>query len=759
MTDIGASPTSISLALDELCERASASLQAEQPGAAEQIYRAILDVEPKHPAANYHLGVRCMQLHQAEAGLAFLLAALEAKPEIAEYWLAYIEALLLDGQTSAAQQILGLGRQHGLEGKAFESLEARLSEILPAQAPPESPTSTAPIVPKKAKRKGAPPSAKDEATLVALYNQGRYQEGATLSKAMAERSPKSGFAWKALGVNLQQLGQDALHALRKAAELLPGDAEAQRNLGGALQALGLLEESSASFQRVLKINPNDADAYFNRGKNLQAIGHLNDAAASFRKALAIKPDLIAALIHLGHVLENTGSLDSALECYRRALKIDPGDVVAHGNLICCLSLSETVDAQSLFAEHCRFAEQFEAPLRVNWPQHTNSRDPGRCLQIGFVSPDLRNHAVANFIEPVLAHLADLPQLCLHAYFNHPVADDVTLRLRTYFDHWNPIFGLSNDALAQKISADGIDILIDLAGHSSRNRLLCFARKPAPLQLSWIGFPGTTGLTAMDYYVADRFFLPPGQFDAQFTEKIVRLPASAPFLPSKVAPLVNALPALTNGFITFGSFNRINKLSRAVVSLWAQLLRSLPDSRLLLGGIPENGNCDTLIEWFAQDGIDRERLDFKQRSNIAAYLALHHQVDICLDTFPYNGGTTTFHALWMGVPTLNLAGSTAAGRPGSSILGNVGLDEFVASSKIDFVEKGRYWAEHLAELASIRAGLRLCFEHSAGGQPKVIAMALVHALRHMWQRWCVGLPAESFDVSWSDAADREREAGQ
>ncbi|SFC75514.1 Glycosyl transferase family 41, partial [Polaromonas sp. OV174] len=320
-----------------------------------------------------------------------------------------------------------------------------------------------------------------------------------------------------------------------------------------------------------------------------------------------------------------------------------------------ISQNEAVDAAALFAEHCRFGAQFEAPLRAQWPQHGNSREPARCLQVGFVSGDLYNHAVASFIEPVLVHLAAYASLSLHAYANHPTDDSVTQRLRGHVKHWHPVVGLSDAALAEKIRADGIDILIDLSGHTSKHRLLSFVRKPAPVQVSWIGYPGTTGLSSMDYYLSDRFILPPGQFDHQFTEKLVYLPANAPFLPAAYAPLVNDLPALSHGYLTFGSFNRPSKISRAVIALWSQLLRALPDSRMVLGAMREDDQYDTLTAWFAEERIARERLDFHPRSGMRNYLALHHQVDVCLDTFPYNGGTTTYHALWMGVPTLTLAG--------------------------------------------------------------------------------------------------------
>jgi predicted O-linked N-acetylglucosamine transferase (SPINDLY family) len=433
------------------------------------------------------------------------------------------------------------------------------------------------------------------------------------------------------------------------------------------------------------------------------------------------------------------------------LKFKPDYAVAFSNLLFCLSQNATVDAQTLFLEHCRFGERFEAPLRAFWTEHTNSRIPERCLQIGFVSGDLRNHAVASFIEPVLNHLSGYPLLSLHAYANHSIEDSTTQRLRGNFAHWNKIDSLSDAALAEKIRADGIDILIDLSGHANNNRLLTFARKPAPVQISWMGYPCTTGLRAMDYYVADQLFLPRGEFENQFTEKILRLPASAPFLPNTDAPPVNKLPALDSGYVTFGSFNRVSKLSRPVIALWSQLLRALPDSRMVLGGMPEEGKYGMLIEWFAQNGIVRERLDFYSRSDLASYLRLHQQVDICLDTFPYNGGTTSFHALWMGVPTLSLAGKTAAGRSGPAILGNVGLEAFVARDAADFVQKGVSWSGNLTELSEIRAGLRERFASSPRGMPEVIAASLERALRIMWQRWCANLPAESFEVTRQEIA--------
>jgi predicted O-linked N-acetylglucosamine transferase (SPINDLY family) len=356
-----------------------------------------------------------------------------------------------------------------------------------------------------------------------------------------------------------------------------------------------------------------------------------------------------------------------------------------------------------------------------------------------VSGDLFEHAVGCFMEPVLDRLSRRPDLELHAYYNHTLEDRVSARLRHHVRHWHAVTTLSDAELARKITADGIDILIDLSGHTGRNRLGVFARKPAPIQVSWLGYPGTTGLTAMDYYLAERHWLPPGEFDPQFTEQLLYLPDRWAFEPHPAAPAVNALPALTAGHLTFGSFNRLGKVNGATVRLWSTLLRALPDSQMILGGMPTAGEQRSLIAQFAAEGIALERLEFHGRVTMDVYLALHHQVDICLDTQPYAGGTTTMHALWMGVPTLTVAGATAFARAGAGILGQLGIEGFTAADGADFVARGLYWAAHLEELAAVRAGLRARLTHSENGNPDHVVDALATALRQIWRQWRSGGP--------------------
>jgi protein O-GlcNAc transferase len=547
-----------------------------------------------------------------------------------------------------------------------------------------------------------------------------------------------------LGVVLNSMGKsnDAVISFHRALGIKPDLAKAHVNLGNALRDLGQFDNAVTSYRRALEVKPDYAEAHYNLSISLKERGQYHDAIASCRLALEIKPDFAETHSNLGNVLQEIGQLGEAATSYRRALEIKPDYAEAHSNLLFILSHDTDRDPPSLFAEYRRFAEQFEVPLRAAWPQHDNPRDPERRLQVGFVSGDLRNHAVACFIEPILAHLTGA-NMALHAYYNHGTEDEVTRRIKGLVTHWHPVIGLSDAELAQRIRADGIDILIDLSGHTAHNRLLAFARKPAPIQVSWIGFPGTTGLHSMDYYLADRFFLPVEQFADQFTEKIVYLPSTTPFLPFAAAPAVNPLPALRNGYVTFGSFNRANKISRAVIAVWAQLLRALPESRMLLGSMAEGGQSENVLTWFAQEGIARERLSLHPRSDMATYLSLHHQVDLCLDTFPYTGGTTTCQALWMGVPTLTLAGKTPFGRDGAGLLGGVGLDTFVAHDAADFVRMGVAWAGQLDALAAIRAQLRERFAQAPIGQPALLADSVERVLRTMWRRWCEGLPAQHF----------------
>jgi len=798
-------------ALEQLWQMAVNFHQSGQIQHAQDLYRAILDAQPAHADANHNLGLLTLQAQGPGAALPFFDAALQANPQEAQHWLTYIDALLQAGQTDAARQVLALGRQNGLQGEMADQLAAHLDEqarqtleVKKRQAPatservgvfmdrtlptPAKAASSAKLSPKKASHKGShrAPSDGDIAHVTALFTQGHLPELERFAHTLCQRWPRHGYGYKVLGAALSMQGRDAeaVPFLQKAVQMLPGDAEALNNLGSTLLQTGQLAQAEASLRRALSIRPTFAEAHNNLGNTLYAQDRASEAQGSLQRALQLKPDYAEACSNLGYVLKDLGLPDlaeasllralalrpdyfsalgnlaslyqdqnrhsEAIAAYRQAMALQPGVASMHSNLLFCLLLDSDTDPQQMFAEHLAFGDKFEAPLRASWLPHANSKDPGRCLQIGIVSGDLWGHAIASFIEPVLAGLVNRPGLCFHAYSTNGHEDATTQRLRGYFALWNLVLGLGDDALADRIRADGIDILIDLSGHTAKNRLLTFARKPAPVQISWMGYPGTTGLRAMDYYFSDRFFSPDGLLDGQFTEKLVQLPVTSLFQRSEYAPPVNDLPALRNGHLTFGSFNRPNKISHAVVALWSRVLLALPDAQMLLGAMPQKDSA-TLIEWFESEGINRSRLLFHPKTDMAGYLALHHQVDICLDTFPYNGGTTTFHALSMGVPTLSLTGQTPVSRTGAAILGQVGLDDFVASSPTDFVRRALHWTSHGAELAQLRAALRDRLAQSPVGHPAVVAAGVEQAWRIMWQRWCAGLSAQSFELTLQDLA--------
>jgi predicted O-linked N-acetylglucosamine transferase (SPINDLY family) len=704
--------------LDDACGNAMNLQLTGRADLAEQIYAAILHAAPTHAVANHCMGMLNVQLQRPANGLPYLRAALNADPEVPDYWLGYVEALLQAGEIEGAIETLTLARQHGLAGAAADDLERRLKARHPHPAVAEPRSNPLPPFKRSraARRREARLTGPQDAALLALVEQRRFDEARAQAAAMTAEFPLHGLGWKILGAMHWVAGnsEDALAAMRTSALLMPTDAETHSNLGMILAKSAQFEEAAVYLDKAIEIDPKFAAARYRQGMSSILQGRYSEAEAILRSAIALR----------------SGSLTA-------------DDILGRSNLLYVLCYNPQIDADALFNEHRRVGEELEAGMRAHRPRHRNIPDPDRRLHVGLVSGDLRNHAVATFFEPVLAHLGRRGNFELHAYSNCALEDDVTTRLRGYVHHWNPIANFTDEKLEQKIIDDRIDILVDLSGHTGMNRLRTFARKPAPIQASWIGYPGTTGLTAMDYYLADKYWLPPGQFDSQFTEKLVYLPANVPFQPYAAAPPVNPLPALASGAVTFGSFNRLGKINGATIGVWSQLLHAVPESTLLVGGLPVNGSPSWLVEQFAALGIAAERLHLHPRGNMDAYLALHHQVDICLDTFPYTGGTTTNHALWMGVPTLTIAGQTPAARQGAAVLGLVGLDGFIAADAADFIAKGIQWTTRLAALADVRAGLRERCRGSLPHQPEVVVAGLECALRHMWERWCAGLPAESF----------------
>lgn len=550
-----------------------------------------------------------------------------------------------------------------------------------------------------------------------------------------------------LGMAFQDSGQveQALASFRQILQLQPDNAVTHNNIAAVLNDMGQPAAALESCRHAVKLGPKSASAHLNLGTCLMELSRLDEAVKSFETVIRLDPKNRRAYVNISSTLARLGRIDQAIAISRTAIKINPDWDELHSNLLFYLTHSQDADPRSLFSEHLQYADHFEAPLRASWPVHGNTRDPERRLRIGFVSADLYNHAVANFITPVLEHLAQSPHLQIFVYANSFHDDAVSRHLHGLVSVWRQVEKLTHGELAQLITSDAIDILIDLSGHTGFNRLPALARKPAPLQATWIGYPGTTGLQAVDYYLTDRYYSPPGELDDQFTEKLVRLPASAPFLPSPDAPPVSPAPALANGHITYGSFNRASKLNRATIARWCALLRRVPDAKMVLAAMPNQHTNDTIRAWFVSEGIDAGRLTFHPYGNMRDYLALHATVDVCLDTYPYTSGTTGLHALWMGVPTLTMVGPTLPGYVTASMLAHAGLSDFIAYDEEEFFRKGCQLARNPGVLAELRPQMRERMSNGANGQPGLIAKGLELAFRKMWRTWCAGTAPTSLDA--------------
>lgn len=592
---------------------------------------------------------------------------------------------------------------------------------------------------------------------VALHRLGRHDESMASYLRALELAPDLALAHaniSALYYNLRDFTTAESHA-RQALLQRPDFLPARRNLVSALMRQERHPDAIEQCLAGLAHAPDDATLRCELGRNYFQLGDVDQAMENFAQALAIDPGHPATLTAMVPILLDEGRIEEAEAACRLTMQRLPDDASLHSNLLFMLSHISS-DPEHLFEEHCGFADQYEAPHRASWGGHANQPDPDRKLRIGFVSGDFNKHALTNFFEPVAILLSREPSLELHAFYNKRLEDDTTVRLRPLFAKWHNITDLNDEAAERLVRAQQIDILVDLAGHSAANRLPLFARKPAPIQASWLGYAGSTGLLGVDYFLSDHMRTPEERYDRYFTEHVVRMPLIAPFLPEQYAPRIHPLPALANGYLTFGTFSRANKLSRAVIALWAGVLRAIPDARMLLGGLGQGRATDTVLAWFEAEGIARERLDPRPRGSMDQYLNLHREVDVCLNPFPYTGATTLLHAAWMGVPTLTLAGPTMASHGSAAFLCHLGLDAFVTDEASQYIDRAVFLSQNIPQLAALRITLRERYNASVVGQPAVAAAGLERAFRIMWQRWCAGIAPGPFGIELEDILPRQHE---
>jgi predicted O-linked N-acetylglucosamine transferase (SPINDLY family) len=568
-----------------------------------------------------------------------------------------------------------------------------------------------------------------------LQDMGQFDAAANSYRKALALQPNFPDASYNLGNALKDHGQltEAIASYRQSLFYNPGFAEAYLKIGNVLIDLDRIDEAIASFRQTLVLQPAYAEAHYNLGTALIEKGLVDEAIASFRQALMLKPDHVDTLCNYARARLGQGHCDEAIACYRRAILLKPDYLIPNTSLLFALQNNATCSAQELFQEHLNFAERFEAPLKRFWQPHSNPREHGRRLKVGYVSGDFCNHPVAYFLDPILA-CHDKAQVEIYGYYNHTKHDAYTDRIHARMDHWLPCKTLSDEQLAERIRADGIDILVDLSGHTAHNRLLVFARKPAPVQATYIGYPGTTGLSSIDYRISDPWQDPPGLTERYHSETLVRIPGGMAFSPYDNAPDVNALPALTSGALVLACLNNMSKVGPAVINLWARILHALPQARLMLGNMTESGLRQHVTDIFGQAGIGPERLILQPRVSVTDYLAIHHQIDLALDPFPYNGGTTTMHSLWMGVPVITLAGDHAVSRLCAAHLSRVGLDEFITHTEDEYLQRTIQFANDLPALNQVRQSLRARMS-APECQPATITRHLEAAYREMWQKWC------------------------
>ncbi len=580
-----------------------------------------------------------------------------------------------------------------------------------------------------------------------------------------------------LGCTMEDLArpQDAIAAYRKALERDPRHAMAANNLGCLQEAAGDLDGAGASYDQALRADPKLANAHFNRGNLARQRGDLAGAEAGFEQALALepeRPEWIGALadmrllrwrldeaeaghraalalapasphahFSLGNTLMLLGRVDEAEACFRRAIDFHSDLVEAHSNLLLCLLYRRGAEGAALFDEHLAWARRHAEGFEVPGGHPAIERRRGRRLNVGYVSPNFHRHSVASFFEPLLA-AHDRRSVRVFCYSGVQQPDDVTARLRGLADEWRDLRGVGGDAAARLIRADRIDILVDLAGHTGGGRPLLFARRPAPVQVAWLGYPNTTGLAQMDYRLTDAVVDPPGEADRLHTEKLVRLPDGfLCYQPEAGSPEPGEPPSVagvqTSGRITFGCFNNLAKVTPEMVALWARLLGAMPGSRLMMKAhaLGSASARHRLLEQFAAAGIAAERVALLGPEDSAvSHLARYRDVDIALDTYPYNGTTTTCEALWMGVPVVTLAGPTHVARVGASLLKRVGLDELGAGTPEDYLARARALAGDAARLRALRAGMRARLRASPLLDAARFARAVETAYRTAWNAW-------------------------
>jgi len=577
----------------------------------------------------------------------------------------------------------------------------------------------------------------DQAFALALqhHRAGRLAEAERAYREILRSEPEHADSLHLLGVIAMQSGDlaSALSLVQRAVGLRPDAAVCRNSLGQVLDRLGRRDEAARCYEAAIELDPGYAEAYNNLGFLLARQDRLTDADALYQKAIDLDPRYAEPHTNRGNLLKDRGELDAAIACYRRAIELRPDLSALHSNLLLPLHYHPGYSPADLLREHRAWAERHVAPLAAARRPHENVPDPERRLRVGYVSPDFREHSVARFVLPLFRE-HDRRQVEVVGYSDAPAPDAVTRLVREQVDRWRDVATLGDEKLAEVVRADGIDVLVDLAAHSGHNRLLVFARKPAPVQVTYLAYCSTTGVDAIDYRLTDRFLDPPEQ-RGDYTEASLHLPHcywcySAPPLPETRRPPTEHHA----GQPTFGCLNNFAKVTDVTLELWARLLRRVPEARLLVYARTEAHRA-RVRRALRSASVDESRAGFVGRQPLADYLETYRQIDVALDPHPYCGGTTTCDALCMGVPVVSLAGRTAVSRAGATLLSNVGLAHLVTRTPEQYVEVAAALIRDAAGLAALRRELRERIESSPVMNARQFARDVEAAFRTGWRAWC------------------------
>ena len=750
--------------LDAAFQSAINHHQAGRLSQAEMLYQVVLQGLPAHPDANHNLGVIAVQLGNPEQALPLFHAALTEQLGNGRFWISYIDALLRTQRLDEAGQWLAQGRQAGLAGPEVEQLAQRLDEAMLLRLASKKGRVRKPT---KMGKNGSIPEIAEQQQLVALFNSGQLAQCEQSARHMIAHYSKHALGWKTLGAVLTQQGynQEGLQAMRQASMLEPGDSELLSNMGVVLTHLAQYEEAEHCYRRALKIKPKQAALHANMGNVLFLMQRYLPAEKYCRKAIDLDPDLAIAYQYLGSILRASSRVMEAEQVLRKVLALNWRYPAAHANLSSVLKdqshlieadkhlrialemqphnrhflssllftgiYSHAISSSQLAEEHKAYGKMIAA---LAGPRVLLTRSlPATPRRIGFVSADFFRHSVSYFVEPVWEGLREQGFEIL-AYYGGKQYDDVSARLHRKCDIWREVADLSNDQLVAQIQADEVDVLIDLSGHTGGNRLPVFARQPAPLQITWLGHPATTGIPAIQWRITDHYAEPEGLTEHLNSEQLYRMPEVFCCYQPIVAPEPAArLPYDETGVLTLGCFNNFAKVTPPVIACWGDLLRQLPRARLLLEihGAEEEAFANDIRQRFVSAGARTDQVDILPRRAGQQYV-LYRQVDLALDPFPCCGGNTSCDSLWMGVPFITLAGDSFVSRIGVTLLQNVGLAELIADDVAGYQAKVLALAEDLPRLRALRDGLREKMQASPLMDGPRFARHFAQGLQTMWQ---------------------------